>query len=86
MKANAGLKYIFYIALFLIFIIYRINLIVDSNGLYEIEYKTISIASAGFPFGIIKQAVLKDYFMPAYYLLIHFFIAIFKSFFPMLIT
>ena len=79
MKSNAGLKYIFYIALFLIFIIYRINFIIDSNGLYEIEYKTISIAGTTFPFGIIKQSVIKDYFMPVYYLIIHFFVTIFKN-------
>ena len=79
MKTNAGLKYIFYIALFLIFIIYRINSIIDFGGLLEIEYKTISIASSSFPFGIIKESILKDYFMPAYYLIIHFFFVIFKS-------
>ena len=78
MKANAGLKYIFYIVLFLIFIIYRIGFIADSS-LYETEYKTLSIASASFPFGIIKEAVLKDYFMPLYYFLIHFFVIIFKN-------
>jgi len=79
MKSNAGLKYIFYIALFLIFIIYRINLILDSGGIAEIEYRTLSIASSTFPFGIIRHATLNDYFMPAYYLLIHFFVTIFKS-------
>ena len=36
------------------------NLIVDSTGLYEIEYRTMSIASASFPFGILKEATLKE--------------------------
>lgn len=79
MKADTGLKYIFYITLFLVFIIIRVNYILNTGGLYEVEYKTIAVASSSFPVGIIKNSIFKDYFMPPYYLIIHFFLYFKKS-------
>jgi len=73
MKANNGIKYIFYTVLVIFFLIFRINYIFNNLGITEIEFKSIAIASQGFPFGILKETVLNDYFMPVYYFLIHFF-------------
>ena len=79
MKANDGAKYIFYIILFVIFLIFRANYIYSSTGISEIEFKSLAISSLSFPFGILKETTLNDYFMPIYYYIVHFGLIINKS-------
>lgn len=79
MKLNINSKSLYYIALFILFVFIRLNFILNSDGLYDIEFKTISIANSSFPFGIIKNSSVQDFFMPLYYLIIHFLVLISKN-------
>lgn len=72
-------KYIYYIALILLFITARLYFIVNSAGYYDIEFKTIAIANSSFPFGIIKNSCTQDIFMPFYYLILRLFTIISKN-------
>lgn len=56
----------------MIFAIIRTNYIINENEIINIEFKSIAIASCSFPFGIIKEAFVKDCFSPFYYILIHY--------------
>ena len=71
---NNNAKYVLYIILFIVFLLVRINHIVNTQGIYEIDFKGLAIASSSFPFGIIKNTAIYDFFSPLYYLLIHFFV------------
>ena len=70
MKINHNLKYVLYIILFIIFILIRINHILSSGEIEELGFKSLTISSAFWPFGIIKNTVLYDTFLPFYYLII----------------
>lgn len=79
MKLNINSKSIYYIALLILFIFIRLNFIANSGGLIDIEFKTIAIANSSFPFGIIKNSSIQDFFMPVYYFILHFVILISKN-------
>lgn len=68
MKINNNLKFIFYIILFIVFILIRINHILLSGEIDEISFKGLAISNCVWPFGIIKETALNDNFMPLYYL------------------
>lgn len=73
MKAINLPKYFVYVLLFLVFLVIRCIFLVNENGIYPIELKSLGVASAFFPFGIIKESAIADCFLPFYYFLIHFF-------------
>ena len=79
MKINEKSKYILYIVLFIIFALVRFGYIFSSAGINDIDFKSLSIASSGFPFGIIKNCAIMDYFSPAYYFILHFIMLISKN-------
>lgn len=68
MKINNNLKFIFYIILFIVFILIRINHILLSGEIDEISFRGLAISNCAWPFGIIKETALNDNFMPLYYL------------------
>ena len=58
MKLNEIVKTPCYIALFgiiFLFILIKYYILSSSAGLIDIEFKSISIALNGFPFGILKE-------------------------------
>ncbi len=79
MKLQENTKYIFYILIFIVFVIIRANYLIHENGIINIEFKALAISSCSFPFGILKETILKDYFLPLYYFLIHYFFIFTKS-------
>ena len=79
MKINEKSKYILYIVLFMIFALVRFSYIFSTSGITDIDFKSMAIASSQFPFGIIKNSALLDYFSPVYYFLLHFVLLISKN-------
>ena len=79
MKINEKSKYILYIMLFIIFALVRFNYIYSSIGIIDTDFKSIAIASSSFPFGIIKNCAIYDYFSPVYYFFLHFMLLISKN-------
>ena len=73
------MQYIFYILIFIVFVIIRANYLINENEIISIEFKSLALASCSFPFGILKETILKDYFLPAYYFLIHYLIQFFNN-------
>ena len=70
MKINNNSKYILYIILFIIFILIRINHVLLSGEIEDISFKSLAISHSFWPFGIIKETVLYDTFLPVYYFII----------------
>lgn len=70
MKINHNLKYVAYVILFIIFILIRINYVLQSGEIEEYGYKSLCISHSFWPFGIIKQTALYDSSLPLYYLII----------------
>ena len=69
MKINNNLKYIVYAILLVVFILVRINHILLSGEIDDISFKGLAISNSFWPFGIIKETVLNDVFLPTYYLI-----------------
>ena len=72
MKQIKTTNFIIYTAIFIIYLICRINYITSSTGINEIDFKTLSISSLSFPFEIIKETTLNSAFMPFYNFFLHF--------------
>lgn len=70
MKIANNSKYVPYVILFIVFILIRINHILLSGEIENIGFKSLALASCTWPFGILKQTILNDIFMPAYYLIV----------------
>lgn len=68
MKINNNSKFIFYIILFIIFILIRINHVLLSSEIDEISFKGLAISNCFWPFGVLKETAVSDSFMPLYYL------------------
>ncbi len=79
MKKVNSTNLFLYILVFLIFIIVRTCNITSNSGIYEIEFKTLAISNLSFPFQIIKESAINSYFLPFYYLIIHFIQTLFKN-------
>ncbi len=79
MKFQINAKYIFYILIFIVFVIVRTHYLINENEIISIEFKSLALANCSFPFGILKETILKDYFLPMYYFLIHFFVPFFNN-------
>lgn len=79
MNAIVSAKYILYIVLFVVFVSVRIIYNFSTNSIFETDFQGLALSSASFPFGIIKETVKNSFFMPFYYIFIHFFTVIFKK-------
>ena len=79
MKFQINAKYIFYILIFIIFVIIRANYLIVENEIISIEFKSLALANCSFPFGILKETILNDFFLPVYYFLIHSFVSFTKN-------
>ena len=79
MKINEKSKYILYIVLFIIFALVRYSYMTSTIGFVDQDFKSIAIASSSFPFGIIKNCAIMDYFSPIYYFILHFILFISKN-------
>ena len=71
MKQAKSVNIIIYTTIFILYFLFRINYIMLSVGLSEIDFKILSISNIPSPFEIIKQTALNTIFLPAYNLLVH---------------
>ncbi len=58
------------VVLIAVYILIRAIWLFGSNSIYETDFKGLAVARSFFPFGIIKQCAIKEYFMPLYYILL----------------
>ena len=70
MKIKNNSKYILYAILFIIFISIRLNYLSSFQEIENISFKSLAISNCFWPFGIIKETIVNDNFLPSYYLII----------------
>ena len=70
MKINNNSKYVLYIILFIIFILIRVIYVLQTSEIDNISFKGLAISSTFYPFGIIKNTIMHDCFLPLYYFII----------------
>lgn len=78
MNTTVSAKYILYVLLFVVFISVRIIYNFLTTSIFETDFQGLALSSASFPLGVIKETIKNSFFMPFYYLLIHFF-SLFKN-------
>lgn len=70
MKTKNNSKYILYAILFIIFVSIRLNYLSSFQEIENISFKSLAISNCIWPFGIIKETIINDTFLPSYYLII----------------